>query len=222
MLTDFVQQILGVIDSKITSPTDDEIKNHSHLFSEQLIELYTRLFKMTSWVDNGEDISTVQTNKVLDLQEKLLYSPYIEKKIQAINKMIRMTSTRQYPIPAEKNIAMKSIISPQWNIVKYVFTEANHPELITRFGDFVKEMASRQMLTNEHIEMFWDVAQNSPISAVQEATLDLITKIIKSAEEDQVQLMIKLAANIDPTHITEKYLKFLESLYLSVLQNIKE
>ena len=49
--------------------------------------------------------------KTLDLQEKFLYSPYIEKKIQAINEMVRLIKSKVYPYPEEKMRTMEAILS---------------------------------------------------------------------------------------------------------------
>ncbi len=59
----------------------------------------------------------------------------------------------------------------------------------------MKDVTERHMLTNDHIEMFWGVAKGGP--GVQEgcakAMLELITKIVKHAQPDQVDLILKLA-----------------------------
>lgn len=100
----------------------------------------------------GKELYCAKTQ--LDLFLILLQSPYIDKKITALNEIKRLfdKKNRNKDVPAKTLAKWLS----ECNIIEYIYKEAKHPELISRSADLILILSSNSRLEAETLELLWE------------------------------------------------------------------
>lgn len=90
----------------------------------------------------------------LDLLLIFLQSPYIDKKLTALNEIKKMFDKRT------KNKDVPGKILAKWlsecNVIEYIYKEAKHPELISRSAELINILASNERLEIGTLELIWE------------------------------------------------------------------
>jgi hypothetical protein len=90
----------------------------------------------------------------LELLLVFLQSPYIDKKLTALNEIKKMFDKRT----KNKEVPGKTLAKwlSECNVIEYIYKEAKHPELISRSADLINILAANDKLEVETLELIWD------------------------------------------------------------------
>jgi hypothetical protein len=154
------------------------------------------------------------TKSQLDLLLIFLQSPYIEKKLAALNEIKKLFDKKNKlnrDVPPEQLAEWLS----NSKIIDYIYKEAKHPELISRSTELLSHLASHNKLSKETIEMLWETCINEhKHEAVAEATLNVIASLAKLLNEDMVTMFIEHIQSL-PLSILGDYITIFKTFYIN-------
>lgn len=213
-LNDFLFNESEGINQKISGLADIQIKELKEAEIIAIIRDYYEFSEKTM----TKDAFAVKSQ--LDLLIIFLQSPYIEKKLSALNDIKKLF---------EKKNKIASPVTPEklaeWladsKILEYIYKEAKHPELISRSTELLSHLATYDRLTKEIIEMLWDTCiHENKHEAVAEATITVIASLAKILNEDMLKSFIEQIASL-PISILGDYINIFKMFYHNCLTNLK-
>jgi len=207
-VNDFVYKEGTGITSKICKLPQNQIKE---IKDAEIISVVRAYYDLT-----GSEMSkeAFATRFQLDLLLIFLQSPYIEKKLSALNEIKKLFD--------KKNKVGKDVSSEQlaeWlsdcKIIDYIYKEAKHPELISRSTELLSNLAINNRLNKETIEMLWETCINEhKHEAVAEATLNVIASLAKILPPDMINSFVEHIQNLSLSILGE-YISIFKTFYLN-------
>ena len=100
----------------------------------------------------GKELYSAKTQ--LELLLIFLQSPYIDKKLTALNEIKKMFDKRT----KNKEVPGKTLAKwlSECNVIEYIYKEAKHPELISRSADLINILAANDRLEAGTLELIWE------------------------------------------------------------------
>jgi len=156
-----------------------------------------------------------------DILLLFLQSPYIDKKLTALNEIKKLLEKK----PRNRESTLARMVA-KWlaesNIINYIYQEAKHPELITRSADLIINLDHYNKLESETLEMIWKTCINEhKHEAITEATLNVVAAIARTLDPEMVNILIDHIHNLPITMFGE-YIGILKQFYLNYLLNLKQ
>jgi hypothetical protein len=155
----------------------------------------------------------------LDMLLVFLQSPYIDKKLTALNEIKKMFDKRN----KLKEVSPKTLANwlAESKVIEYIYQEAKHPELISRSADLIIILAENNKLKEETLEMLWETCINEhKHEAVTEATLNVIASIAKSLDSKMIDIFLEHIHRL-PLHMLGEYIAILKLFYINCFENFR-
>jgi hypothetical protein len=157
-------------------------------------------------------MNEIVMSKILCILKKYLWSPYLDKKLTALNEIKRHSEGKE-----NSEFMCKWIVDEQ--IIEYIFNDSN-PELISRSVALLLLLAQHSKLTEAYIQLLWTTCVDEhKHEAVVEETLIAIQEIAKKLPSSHIDIFISEIRKL--TTADEKMVVFLKNFYLNTFQNMK-
>jgi len=153
--------------------------------------------------------SVKQINEILEdkrrhIIKKYLYSPYIDKKLYALNQVIWSCETNS---PQSNKLELAK------EVIEYIISDAN-PELISRIAPLFIVLAKYDNLSESLIDQLWNTCiDEHKHEAVVEATLGVIENLAK-LHQNYIDMFTDRFSVLETAD--EKILVFLKNFYSNV------
>lgn len=155
----------------------------------------------------------------LDMLLVFLQSPYIDKKLTALNEIKKMFDKRNKIKEVPSRTLAEWLSKSQ--VIEYIYQEAKHPELISRSADLIIILAENNKLKEETLEMLWENCINEhKHEAVTEATLNVIASIAKSLDSKMIDLLLDHIHKL-PLNMLGEYISILKLFYINCFENLR-
>jgi len=149
-----------------------------------------------------------------------LQSPYIDKKLTALNE-IKKLFERRYRNRDSVSVKQVAKWLSESSVIEYIYQETKHPELISRSADLIIYLGEHGKLENKTLDMIWATCINEhKHEAVTEATLNVIATIAKSLNVEMASIFIDYIHKLELPMFGE-YIGILKQYYLNYLSNLK-
>ena len=196
----FKQLIREYLEFKLDNLSDEDLKNRSLDVTESIITTYEKFLIHDS--EEGkielEKVNEIIHEKRFDLQVQYLHSPYIEKKLNAIDgfKVLCSQKIKFKPKPKEEyEFFTKKVLEN--NILEYIFLKAKHPQLITRATNLLKNIQANGFLLDTQLKLLWKSFEHANIQSVRNASLEVISQISHDISDEQINLLLSLINEVD-------------------------
>lgn len=202
------------ISHKISSLPASQVKD----LNESEVLVVVRAYYDQSGDSMGKELYCAKTQ--LDLLLNFLQSPYIDKKLTALNEIKKLFDRRS----RSKDVPQKTLAKwlSECNVIEYIYKEAKHPELISRSADLICILATNEKLEIETLQMLWEtIANEHKHEAVTEATLNVISTIAQSLNADMMNFFIDQIHKL-PLNMLGEYIGILKTFYLNCLKNFRD
>ena len=201
------------INTKIKSLPAAQIKDLNETDIIAVVKAYYDLSGNTM----GKEAFCLKTQ--LDLLIIFLHSPYLDKKLTALNEIKKLFDKRA----KTKDVPSKTLA--KWlsdcNIIDYIYKEAKHPELISRSADLLCILSLNDKLEPETLELLWETAiHEHKHEAVAEATLNVIATIARHLNADMISIFIDRIHNL-PLPTLGEYVGIFKDFYFNCINAFK-
>ena len=204
----------GLVD-KIKSFADTLLKD---LQEDEFIKVLKDYYELSGLTSNKETyISKIQ----FDILLMFLESPYIDKKLRALNEIKKLFEKKQrYRESTSTKVIAKWLAES--NIINYIYQEAKHPELILRSADLIIILNQYDSLESETLNMMWETCINEQKhEAITESTLRVIAAVAKTLDPEMVEIFIGYIHKLSLSMLGE-YVVIIKQFYLNFMINIKQ
>lgn len=155
----------------------------------------------------------------LDMLLVFLQSPYIDKKLTALNEIKKMFDKRNKLKEVPSRTLAEWLSKSQ--VIEYIYQEAKHPELISRSADLIIILAENNKLKEETLEMLWENCINEhKHEAVTESTLNVVASIAKSLDSKMIDLLLDHIHKL-PLNMLGEYISILKLFYINCFENLR-
>ena len=203
----------GIV-SKIKNLPDNQLKD---IKQEEFVKVLKDFYNCNKTTISRESyISRVQ----FDILLMFIQSPYIDKKLTAMNEIKKMFERRTRSRDTTPNKTIAKFLANS-DVIDYIYQEAKHPELITRSADLINILSDHGLLKVETLQMIWETCINEhKHEAVTEATLNVISTVSRTLDKEMVAIFLENIHNL-PQPMLAEYIGIIKEFYMNFFSNLK-
>lgn len=200
--------------NKIKNLNDNQMKD---IKQEEFVKVLKDFYNCSkSKISKEAYISKVQFEILL----MFLQSPYIDKKLTAMNEIKKLFERRARGRDGSSNKIIAKYLAES-DVINYIYQEAKHPELITRSADLIIILNEHGRLETDTLKMIWETCINEDKhEAVTEATLNVVSTIARHLNRDMVNIFVENIHNL-PLSMLAEYIGIIKQFYINFLSNMK-
>lgn len=168
----------------------------------------------------------------LQIAQKYLRCPYFEKRVRGINELKEIYF--KVANAANKGRTTEQLACTKWlnaekysrwlldeNIIKFIFLENPHVELIKRSSEIMRLLAlDERFFTADIVDMLWVCASEKHEDIIR-ATLDLIQDLALIMPLDRLGQLATKLRGVKDNEFDEKLVHFLKNYTLNTMKNIQ-
>lgn len=224
----FAEEVCSALVHRLDYLQENEIKELDKDILHGVIDVLKEYMKV---IQPAEADQAAELRE-LQIAQKYLRCPYFEKRVRGINELkeiyIKVANAANKSRTTEQLACTKWLNAEKYsrwlldeNIIKFIFLENPHVELIKRSSEIMRLLAlDERFFTADIVDMLWVCASEKHEDIIR-ATLDLIQDLALIMPLDRLGQLATKLRGVKDNEFDEKLVHFLKNYTLNTMKNIQ-